>query len=339
MITRIAAVLVTTSIAFAQPAPSPDGGKVDAKSLMQSGVRLLEAKDYLGALAVFKDAYARFPSAKILLNIGTTLNLLDRKAEAGNAYQRYLDAQDADAAKKPDVIAALVDIDKTVGRLEISVTPADAEVQVNDGDWLPAAAATLIRVSEGPFTVRARRDKYGPEAKSAQIVRGDRASIAIAMTALPEEKVTVLPTNGGELMGPEEPPPVVEGPRSKLGLLAMAHLDIPRGGGAGIVGLTFDVLDRLEVHAGAILGPNYGAYAGASFAILTGSTRPFVAAGVPLFFSDGARVGVRGAGGLEVRLSNKLSLVAELGAEVMLNPEDNILKAAFIPAVGASGRL
>ena len=51
------------------------------------------------------------------------------------------------------------------------------------------------------------------------------------------------------------------------------------------------------------------------------------------------RVGVRGAGGLEVRLSNKLSLVAELGAEVMLNPEDNILKAAFIPAVGASGRL
>jgi hypothetical protein len=305
---------------------------------MQSGVRLLEAKDYLGALAVFRDAYTRFPSAKILLNIGTTLNLLDRKAEAGNTYQRYLDSPDADVAKKPDVIAALVDIDKAVGRLEITVTPVDAELQVNDGDWLPAAHSKLMRVPQGPFTVRARHDKYGPEAKSAQIVSGDRAAIVIAMTALPEAPV-IVPINGGGLEQPEVPTPVVEGPRSRVGLIAMAHLDIPRGGGAGIVGVTLDVMERLEVHVAAILGPHYGTYAGTSFAILTGNTRPFVAAGVPLFFSSGARIGVRGAGGLEVRLSPKFSLVAELGAEVMLNPEDNILEAAFIPAVGATGRL
>ncbi|MFN0247190.1 MAG: tetratricopeptide repeat protein [Kofleriaceae bacterium] len=340
MIARTLAILLTSTVAFAQPAPPPDGGKVDAKSLMQSGVRLLEAKDYLGALAVFRDAYTRFPSAKILLNIGTTQNLLDRKADAGNTYQRYLDSPDADPAKKNDVMAALADIDKSIGRLEITVTPADAEVSVNDGEWLPTASAKLVRVKEGPFTVRVRRDKYGSEAKSAQIVRGDRAAIVIAMTALPEEPPLVLPsTNGGDLLRPEEPLSIVEGPRSKLGILAIAHLDIPRGGGAGIVGATFDVMERVEVHAGAILGPNYGAYAGTSFAILTGNTRPFVAAGVPLFFSSGARVGVRGAGGLEVRLSPKFSLIAELGAEMMLNPEDNILKAAFIPAVGASGRL
>lgn len=339
MIARLAAILfTTTSIAFAQPAPPPDGGKVDAKSLMQSGVRLLEAKDYLGALAVFKDAYARFPSAKILLNIGTTQNLLERKADAGNTYQRYLDSPDTDAAKKNDVIAALVDIDKAVGRLEITVTPEDAEVQVNDGEWQPAAKSKLVRVTEGPFTVRARRDKYGPEAKSAQIVRGDRAAIVISMTALPEDKI-IVPTNGGELMTPETPTPIVDEPRSKIGLYAMGHFDIPRGGGAGLVGITYDVMERLEVNAGAILGPNYGVFAGTSVAILTGDTRPFVAAGMPLFFSNGARIGVRGAGGLEVRLSTKFSLLAELGVEVMLNPEDNILKAAFIPAVGASGRL
>jgi tetratricopeptide (TPR) repeat protein len=340
VIARAAAILFTTSVAFAQPTPSPDPDKVDAKSLMQSGVRLFEAKDYLGALAVFKDAYARFPSAKILLNIGTTLNLLDRKAEAGNAYQRYLDSRDADATKKPDVLAALAEIDKTVGRLEITVTPADAEVQVNDDDWQPASLSKLTRVTEGPFTVRARRASYGPEEKSAQIVRGDRAAIVISMTALPEEPVApVIPAGGGELLGPEVPVPIASGPRSRIGVLAMAHLDIPHGGGAGRVGATFDVIDRIEVHAAAILGPNYGAYGGGSVAILTGNTRPFLAAGVPLFFSSGARVGLRGAGGVEVRLSPRFSLLAELGAEVMLNPEDNILKAAFIPAVGASGRL
>ena len=339
MIARAFAILLTSTVAFAQPAPPPDGAKVDAKSLMQSGVRLLEAKDYLGALAVFKDAYVRFPSAKILLNIGTTLNLLDRKAEAGNTYQRYLDSSDADPAKTADVAAALVEIDKAVGRLEISVTPPDAEVQVNDGEWQPATKAKLIRVSQGAFTVRARRDKYGSEAKSAQIVRGDRAAIVIAMTALPEDTRPKVPIDGGELARPDEPGRVEATPRSRIGVLAMAHLDIPRGGAAGILGATYDVIDRVEVNAGAILGPNYGAYVGGSVAILTGTARPFVAAGIPLFFSNGARIGVRGAGGLEVRITNKFSLLAELGAEVMLNPEDNILKAAFIPAVGASGRL
>src|SRR6185295_5621169 len=95
----------------AKPAPhdKPSGDKVDAKALMQSGVRLLEAKDFLGALAIFKSAYARVPSAKILLNIGTTLNLLNRKAEAANAYQRYLDASDADPQKKPEVATVIAD--------------------------------------------------------------------------------------------------------------------------------------------------------------------------------------------------------------------------------------
>src|SRR5262247_2293943 len=110
--TRLSRVLVVASLlaaprAFAQQPPQPDPSKMDAKALMQTGVRLLEAKDYLGALAIFKDAYARFPSAKILLNIGTTLKLLDRKAEAANTYQRYLDSADADATKKIQVAAEL----------------------------------------------------------------------------------------------------------------------------------------------------------------------------------------------------------------------------------------
>ena len=90
-------------VAIAQP--QQPAGKVDAKALMQSGLKLFEAKDYLGALAVFNDAYKRLPSAKILLNIGTTEVLLERKADAANSYQRYLDSPDADPAKKPDVTA------------------------------------------------------------------------------------------------------------------------------------------------------------------------------------------------------------------------------------------
>src|ERR1043165_5361740 len=94
-------MVVAATMARAQPAQDAD--KLDAKALMQSGLKLYAAKDFLGALAVFRTAYARFPSAKILLNIGTTLTRLDRKAEAANVYQRYLDAADADPARKTEV--------------------------------------------------------------------------------------------------------------------------------------------------------------------------------------------------------------------------------------------
>src|SRR3982751_3609876 len=88
----------------------PSTDRTDAKALVQSGVKLLDAKDYLGALAIFKDAYARFPSAKILLNIGTTYKLPGREPDAANAYQRYLDSKDTDPKRADEVHRALADL-------------------------------------------------------------------------------------------------------------------------------------------------------------------------------------------------------------------------------------
>src|SRR5512146_2802205 len=136
-------MVASTRLATAQtPPPQQPTGKVDAKALMQSGLKLFDAKDYLGALAVFKDAYARFPSAKILLNIGTTQLLLDRKADAANSYQKYLESPDADPARKADVAAQIAELDKASGVLELAITPGDAEVQLGD-EWVPASSVKL----------------------------------------------------------------------------------------------------------------------------------------------------------------------------------------------------
>jgi len=324
-------VVTASSIADAQPAD----GKVDAKALMQSGVRLLDAKDYLGALAVFKDAYARFQSAKILLNIGTTLNLLDRKAEAANAYQRYLDSADADPAKRVDVSAALAEIDKAVGRIEITVTPPDGEIQVNEGEWQAASLARLVRVSAGSYTVRARKAKFNTAAKSAPIASGEKTTVALALTAAPVEVAIVRPSPGGI----DDTARVEAEPRSSLGAMVAAHLDVTHGGLGVLVGPTYDVSDRLEVNVCAILGPTYGAYAGASFTLVGDTARIYLAAGLPIFVSDGARVGTRAGLGIDYRLSNTLSVLAEAGGELLLNPEDDKLKIAFIPSLGLTGRL
>jgi hypothetical protein len=135
-------------------------------------------------------------------------------------------------------------------------------------------------------------------------------------------------------------PVAPETPRSRFRALALVHLDVLHGGAAGFAGGTFDLTRRLQVHAAAIIGPNLGGYAGARFAILTGRIRPIVAAGMPVFVSDGARFALRGAGGIEWQIHRRVAVIAELGIEYVVNPEADITGVPiFVPAIGASARM
>ncbi|TMQ15757.1 MAG: hypothetical protein E6J91_12975 [Deltaproteobacteria bacterium] len=316
------------------------GDKLDAKSLMQSGLKLYAAKDFLGALAVFRTAYERFPSAKILLNIGTTLTKLDRKAEAANVYQRYLDAADSDPAKQAEVKKVLAQLDAAVATLELAITPGDAEIQINNEDWIASAGTSRHRVNPGPVTVRARGAGYQPGEQSVTTSTGARLLVTITLIEIPAPPpppvapAAALPTDNAVVATADTEPP-----RSRIGVIALAHIDLANRGAAGFVGATVNATDRLQLQAAAILGPSYGGYAGASFAVTGGMLRPLVAAGVPIFVSHGARIGLRGAGGIELAVNRHLAVIAELGVEYLFNPETGIKHTLFIPALGAAGRL
>jgi hypothetical protein len=329
-------VCVATAVVAAQPAPDkkPSADKKTASELYDDGNKQFEAGKYIQALAFFKEAYSLLPNPKIQLNIAVTLNKLNRIADAANAFQHYIDLPDADPSMKPEIEKALVDMDKKLGTLEITVTPPDAEVQINLGEWLPAAEVKLYRISEGKFEVRARKEGYTPDTKSAQIRAGEKAAVPIALALVPVKTKEVIKIVPGGIVGQVQP----EGPRARLGAFALEHLDIPHSGAATFVGITFDVIDRLQIQGAAIVGGTYGGYVGVAFAVLPGKFRPIVVAGMPIFMSDGARYGVRGAGGFELQVNRHLALIAELGVEHTFNPnvtEDTL----FIPAIGASGRL
>lgn len=323
-------------VACLATAAHADDSKVDAQSLMQSGGKLLEAKDYLGALAVFKTAYERFPGTKILVNIGTTLKYLNRDADAANAYQRYSDASDADPKRRAE-LAKLVDkIDKSVGRYELTASPSDAVITIDDEDWLHIVHGKLWRVTPGRHSITVKADGFESKTKSVEVAAGESIAIEINLTAIPKPVPKIItvtgPANGIVKTAPE-------GPRSRIGALVFGHFDIPHGG-AALVGLTADVIDRVEVRAAAILGPKLGAYGGATLSLLTGAYRPYVTAGVPVFVSDGARYGIRGAGGFEWIVNRHLAFVVEAGVEHELNPEMGASKKTlFVPAAGVIGRL
>ncbi len=336
----VTACLLAATIARAQPAPpAPATDKGDARALVASGLKLYAAKDYLGALAVFKGAYARFPSTKILLNIGTTLRALGRKAEAANTYQRYLDASDTDATRKPEVERVLVELDRHVGIVEVAVTPDGAQVKVGDDDWVPALRATRYRVPPGSVVVSARHADYALAAKSIEVEAGTRVQVALALVAMPlaaASSSTSAATSSS--LGLQARGVAVEAP-SRLGAIAFAHVDPQFEGAAALVGLSYVAIGGVQVEAAALLGGTFGGYAGARYAFLRGLLRPTVAAGVPIFVSNGARFGVRAAGGIELAIHRHLSLVAELGVEHVFNPEPAIASTLIVPAIGAIGRL
>jgi len=319
---------------------------MDAKALMQTGVRLLEAKDYLGALAIFREAYTRFQSAKILLNIGTTLKLLDRKADAANAYQRYLDSPDADATRKTQVNAELVELDKAVGIVEVTIAPTDAEVRMPGEDWMPAARAKLWRVMPGAFTVDVRKTGFLNGAQSGNVAAGAKTQVTVSLNEIPKTNLRLGEDDLLKQVAPEEP-------RSRLGALAMLHVSIvPKLGSAALIGATFDATPRLGLDAAVLLGPglvsdgmatrappSFGGYLGGNFAFLPGALRPRAGAGMTVFASNGARFNARAAGGVEYVANRNISLTLEVGAEVGLNPEDDIRELAIVPALAVAGRL
>jgi len=344
MMRRVVLALAVARVAAAQPAPD----KVDAKALMQSGVKLFEAHDYLGALAIFREGYQRFPSAKFLLNIGTALKELGRKPEAANAYQRYLDSPDTDPAKHDEVIGVLGELDKELGKIAITITPHDAQVQVDD-EWVPADRIHVIHVTPGAITVHARHDGYQSGEQAVEVTAGAQGAATITLALVPTKPLIV--TVHDDIPSLEQQ----GGPRSRYGGFVMAHVSVtPKLGSAWLLGGTADLTEQLALDVAVILGPGivssgmagypapppkYGGYVGASFAFLSGQMRPRVSAGMPIFASDGARFSLRAAGGIEYVANRHISITAELGVEENLNPPDDIRKAAFVPALAAIGRL
>ena len=136
-----------------------------------------------------------------------------------------------------------------------------------------------MRVAPGAYTVHARHDGVRPFEAAGDIAGGQQVAVAVVLEAIPRERVIVRV--------PNEVPIAVAEPRNRLGLLALGHLDLG-GGGAAFIGATADATAHLELQLAAILGPNFGGYAGASFSFLTDTgAAMFLAAGVPVFSSSG----------------------------------------------------
>jgi hypothetical protein len=383
-----------------------------AAALMTEGVRQLQVQAYEQALANFLEAYSKFPSPKILLNIGSTLRDMGRLADAANTYQRYL----ADPATGPERIAEvkdlLIELDKELTVLTIRVSPRGSEVSIDAGPFIAVGTSLQTRVRAGLHLVRVRKGDAtaeltvnGFEGESKDVsatvpeVAAKSPSPSPSPTPTPVTPKTTSPTPaaskpappaehvdgwlvtgrqytsegsnerrvlagyGGPVMTAIVPDYEVEDDGSvtvsrpderhiSSGVLGIMRVDGKGRGIAGGLGIALSPLDRVELELAGLKADNWGVYAGMRVRFFTGWLRPYIGGGVPLFFftddttmSAMVALGVRAAGGLEVRLNGHVSVQADIGIEHFFNVKDALVdgkrpdETVFVPTVGVIGRL
>jgi hypothetical protein len=330
--------LLLCALASSPPAAADDSdAKREARALLKEGVRLLDAGQPEEALALFRSAHARFASAKLLLNIASTLKRLGRNVEAADTYQDYLDAADTDPARRGEVERVLAELDRRLVVATIATDPADAEVRLDDGPWLAASRARRRRLAPGRHVIHARHRDLPEAAETVDGAAGDQREVLLTVAApTPPEPVTevVAPS-------PSAPRTIATAERPLFPVAASVGLvaDGLGRGAAASVGVVVRTTSHIEARASALVGTRQGGYLGVVGHLGAGAWQPVIGAGVPFLFDDGARVAIRAAGGVAWTPVRRASLVMELGVEQWVNAEADIDATQVVPSLYAVGRL
>lgn len=119
-----------------------------------------------------------------------------------------------------------------------------------------------------------------------------------------------------------------------------AALDYKARGAAAVAGVGLGVGRGIEVRAAGVVGPTLGAYVGGVAHIgRLGAVEPVAGVGVPVFFEDGVRLGIRGSLGVEWAAMERMSALVEVAAEHYFNAQWNRAATVLVPLVGVRARL
>src|ERR1700744_403773 len=179
------AVLVTvafaaTLVAAPAAAEAADNAR-DASKHFQRGVDLYNDGDFRGALVEFKKAYATWPRANVLYDIGQTEYQLLDYASALKTMERYLAETGPNAAHRSDVEATVEILRGRVGRvaLDIEGNYPGCEVSVDDAPQgtTPIDAPILVSVGTRKVSVSCagRSASRRVEVAAGEVVRVELA--------------------------------------------------------------------------------------------------------------------------------------------------------------------
>jgi len=235
--------------------------KERAQQLMSRGVSLLRRAAYAPALVQFHEAYRLYPSPKLLLNMGTTLRLLGRNAEALDAYDRYRQGKNVDPARLAELKPVVEDLYRRVAGVTVFIDD-DAAIARLDGRPLASLdGSRWIWLEPGEHVLLVERSGRPSKIQVLRMEAGDRRNLVIEL----EREPTPQPRST----------PSLRTTGTVLGAVGMGGVAVAAG-----LGITALVLDRAAAEhchpdapnrcddTGANLGAHAGGLEAASIATL-----------------------------------------------------------------------
>jgi hypothetical protein len=209
------ALLLMLVCAFAVPARAESPSR-EAGAHFQRGVDLYNDGDYRGALVEFKKAYAIWPRANVLYDVGQTeFQLLDY-ASALKTMERYLAETGPNAAHRQEVENTVEILRGRVGRIALATSVPDCDVFI---DEQPVGATPLnqsVLVAVGTRNVSVRCPGRAPVSRAVEVAAGETvrldpkvpapttastAAIQAAITPPRAHEPTQLPTRTSMAIG------------------------------------------------------------------------------------------------------------------------------------------
>ena len=185
-----------------------DSSKARARKLLLDGNRLSERGLFLDALNKYKKARLIYPSSKIDLNIGSTLDALGRRPEAATYLARFL-LQKGDASDKvvQQVRTFLEGIKKKVGSVEVTCPEEGATVKVDGRVIGTTPLAVPIFLEPGEHRLIVTKGAAGAFEKAVRLAAGqhDKLDAPLISGSAPQAQPAPAPAP----MLPPAPPPSV----------------------------------------------------------------------------------------------------------------------------------
>jgi hypothetical protein len=185
------------------PAPSssvPDAGQTDARRVaarakLVEGDGLLKRGAYQDALAVFREAYALFPSPKIHYNFGLALKGMGRNAEALEAFDRFLaEADDAPPDARARALASRDELLGRVGVVRVATDVTGASILIDGREVGRTPYPHDIRLDPGPHMLTV--DRGGASLPFAQRMEVRAGAVSSVVARFPDAGGAPLESGG-----------------------------------------------------------------------------------------------------------------------------------------------
>jgi hypothetical protein len=192
--------LLVGSLLHASIAAADDQKAAEA---FQRGAELYGKSDFANAAKQFEKAFAESPRGAAAYNAGLAWEAGGEPARAADAYAAALARADLAGAQLTDAQTRLKNLDKTLGRVEVSGPPG---ATVSLGHLERAALPAAVRLSPGTWPAKITFADGTTTTKAVNVTASGTTSLVVERAASPPPPVAPAPAPAPAPVPPAPPP-------------------------------------------------------------------------------------------------------------------------------------